>query len=117
MFEFYRLITDDENKTLEIKKFQYEETPELLKLQEELIKEKNKYEKYEVTYWDRYNHVSTQETTYPLSLSNSIFNDDNKIIGYLIGGKVFFLDEKPLTVYEEIRGVTGITSTAKIRKK
>ncbi len=116
MFEFYRLVTDPDTKKEEIKKFQFEETPENLSLKEQLEEEKDKYERFETVIIDRYYHCDEHIETYPISLSQSVFKDD-KFVGYMENDVFHIAPGSYLPTCNEVRGATSFKSYVGIRKK
>lgn len=117
MFEFYRIVTDPDKHTQEIKKFQYEETPETEKLKERLEVERSRYEIHKVTYVDRYYHCNIVEDTYPISLSEAVFNEEDILVGYMPGNTLFLEPGESINTYKEVRGATSIESHTGIRKR
>ena len=116
MFEFYKVVVDADTNAEEIKKFQYEETPETIKLKEKLEREIAQYENHQVTCVDRYYHCDVVENTYPISLSKSVFKDD-VFVGYMIDNVLYVKAGECLPVYKNVRGATSIIISAAIRRK
>lgn len=72
MFAFYRIVSEPDTNTEEMKEFQYEETAETLPLKEKLEHEIDNYEIYELAYVDRYYHCDRVENCYAISPSQSV---------------------------------------------
>ncbi|MBR5826860.1 MAG: hypothetical protein IKY78_07220 [Clostridia bacterium] len=87
MLTFYEIVTDEQS-TKTIEKREYKETDEVLKLKEILENEIAQYEKCKIETLDRVNYYVDSKYTYPLSLSNSVF-EEQKLVGYILDDGVF----------------------------
>ena len=93
MFEFYMVVTVPDTSQEEIKKCQYEETDENLRLNLQLENELSAYEYYYTYIEDRYYHYSYDGPyTGPINLSEAVFQNDC-FVGCLIDGKLHSLEK------------------------
>ncbi|MBQ5825761.1 MAG: hypothetical protein IIW48_13280 [Clostridia bacterium] len=116
MFEFYRIVVNPDSQKEEIKKFQYEETPETIELKEKFQKAKDEYEEYEVTYVEWYYHTHREEKSFPMSLSESVFRED-KFVGCMRNGVFIAVDDQERLVFEQKGQGAQVETNFKIRRR
>ncbi len=112
MFEFYRIVANPDGE--EIKKFQYEETPETTALKEKLLKITDEYEEYDVEKIDWYYHTHIEERSFPINLSESVFKGD-EFVGCMRNG-VFFAVNDMVAVTHQSTGAQ-VSSSSKFRRR
>lgn len=113
MFEYNKMIENQETGTHELIKVQVEEDEKGLALKKQLAEQISDYEYYKTETIYIYYHYNTHEDTHPLYLENCVFKD-NEFIGYIDDGSFYKIGESHNSSYADTR-LSGSTGIRKIR--